>query len=440
MKRTISKRLHQWKNKKNRKPLILTGIRQCGKTYVLKEFGEEEFSHVAYFVFENNSRLCSVFESDFDTNRILGELEILYGASIHPGETLLIFDEIQACPKAITSLKYFCEEQSDLHVVAAGSLLGVELGKTRASFPVGKVERMDMYPMSFYEFLMATGYEKLLERLQEEFDGGEIKELYTEPLERELRNYYYVGGMPEVVASWVSNHSIEEVDELQNNLLDGYERDFSKYAPAKDVLKLRLLYGSVPQQLAKENNKFVFSHVKESYRAKDLEASLSWLFDAGLVYKLCKTEEASLPLTMYMDDSYYKIYMSDVGLLRCRTGIPYEELLNWRGKSAYSKFRGALTENFVMTELINEGFKPAFWRSGNSSEVDFLIEDKGRIIPIEAKAEISTKAQSYRVFCKKYKPDMGFRISMKNAGINQVEEVKTISLPLYMIWDIKHFL
>ncbi len=440
MYREITERLKKWKTKKNRKPLVLTGVRQCGKTYIIKDFGKNEFSDVAYFMFEKNARLQAVFEMDYDTKRILSELDLICGHKIEAGKTLVIFDEIQACPDAIASLKFFCEECRELHIIAAGSLLGVEIGKENISFPVGKVDRMQMYPMNFREFLIAVGYGELAKKASEMHKDSELSELYTIPLERELRNFYYVGGMPEAVGEWVEDHSVSDVDEIQRGLLDGYENDFSKHAPTAEMPRLRLLYKSIPEQLAKENNKFVFSHVKESARAKEFENSLSWLFDAGLAYKLCLVENPSLPLSMYADDSYFKLYMSDVGLLRCRTKVPYNDLIEWRSDSVYARFRGAFTENFVLTELLSYGIEPYFWRSGNSAEVDFLFENDGRAIPLEAKAEIRTKAQSYRSYCKKYHPTLGFRVSFKNVGINTIEDTESVSLPLYMLWNISKYL
>lgn len=439
MERDIIKQLVRWKDAKNRKPLLITGVRQCGKTYAMLEFGKTYFDDVAYFNFEGNNGIKAIFEFDYDTERILDELgSVVRGERIEPGKTLVIFDEIQECPKAITSLKYFCENMRELHILCAGSLLGVVIRNENISFPVGKVDRMQMYPMSFSEFLRADGGENLYNALLKMEGERSLTELYTVPLEKHLRNYYIVGGMPEVVREWVGTHDYKQVERVQDNILLDYGSDFSKHAPKTEIPKLEWIWDSVPKQLAKENNKFIFSHVKEGKRAKDLEDSLEWLKNAGLIYRLELVDKPELPLSFCADGTYFKVYMCDVGLLRQKSGVDHKMILN--GAETYQRFKGALTENFVMTELVSEGIKPYFWRSGNTAEVDFIIEHDNRIIPLEAKAENNTKAKSYRQFCKRYNPLIGFRFSMKNIGTNSVEKTITYSLPLYMIWKIKDFL
>lgn len=439
MKRTITKQLLEWKESPDRKPLLLTGVRQCGKTYVCKEFGADYFEDVAYFYFEGNKGLASVFEYDFDVNRIIDELgNVIRGKEIIPGKTLLIFDEIQACPNAITSLKYFCENMRELHIICAGSLLGVSLKRDGISFPVGKIDRLHMYPMTFLEFLEADNGTSLYQGIEKYGIEQELPELYTAALERALKYYYIVGGMPEVVAKWIETHNFEKVEELQGNILEDYSNDFAKHAPRTDIPKLGWIWDSIPKQLAKDNNKFVFSHVKQGKRSHELEDALEWLVDAGLVYRLELVANPELPLSFCADGSFFKVYMSDVGLLHRKSEISYKVIL--QESELYKNFKGAFTENFVFSELLALGIHPYFWRSGNTAELDFLFEYESHIIPVEAKAEIHTRAKSYAQFCKKYAPKIGFKFSMKNIGDNLVEETKTYSVPLYLIWRLKEYL
>ncbi len=433
------KNLVEWKDSADRKPLLLTGVRQCGKTYACKQFGEQYFEDVAYFHFEGNGALCSVFEYDFDVNRIIDELgNVIRGKKIVPGKTLVIFDEIQECPKAITSLKYFCENMRQLHIICAGSLLGVAIKRDNISFPVGKVERLQMYPLSFSEFLRASEGDSFFRGIQKYAIDKELPELYTAKLEKVLKYYYVVGGMPEVVAKWVETHDFEKIEKLQDDILQDYGSDFAKHAPIADIPKLGWIWDSIPKQLAKDNNKFVFSHVKEGKRSKELEDALEWLVDAGLVYRLELVSNPELPLSFCSDATFFKVYMSDVGLLRKKSGVSHRTIME--DSDLYKNFKGAFTENFVLNELIKLGIKPYFWRSGNTAELDFIFEFDDKIIPIEAKAEIHTRAKSYRQFCKKYNPELGFKFSMKNVGSNQVENTMTYSLPLYLIWQVKKYL
>lgn len=439
MERDIMKQLVEWKDSTDRKPLLLTGVRQCGKTYVCKKFGKKYFEDVAYFYFEGNKGLASIFEYDFDVDRIIDELgSLIRGKKIVPGKTLVIFDEIQACPSAITSLKYFCENKRELHVVCAGSLLGVAIKRDNISFPVGKVDRLQMYPLSFAEFLRADGGESLFDGIWKYGIGRELPELYTGRLEKALKYYYIVGGMPEVVAKWVDTHDFEKVAKIQENILQDYSSDFAKHAPKNDIPKLGWIWDSIPKQLAKDNNKFVFSHVKEGKRSNELEDALEWLVDSGLVNKLELVTNPELPLSFCSDATFFKLYMSDVGLLCRKSGISYRTILE--DSDLYKNFKGALTENFVLTEFLKQGVHSYFWRSGNTAELDFLFEFEGQIIPVEAKAEIHTRAKSYRQFCKKYNPKTGFKFSMKNVGDNEVEGTQTYSVPLYLIWMMKAYL
>jgi len=432
MERDIMQQLLAWKDSEDRKPLLLTGVRQCGKTYVCKKFGEQYFEDVAYFNFEGNKGLASVFEYDFDVDRMIDELgNIIRGKEITAGKTLVIFDEIQECPKAITSLKYFCENKRLLHIVCAGSLLGVSIKRDNISFPVGKVDCMQMFPLTFSEFLRADGGQAIYNGVKKYDINRELPELYTGRLEKALKYYYIVGGMPEVVAKWVETHNFEKIEKLQDNILQDYSSDFAKHAPKQDIPKLGWIWDSIPKQLAKDNNKFVFSHVKAGKRLSELEDALEWLVEAGLVHKLELVTNPELPLTFYADATFFKVYMSDVGLLRRKSGVSYRTILE--DVELYKNFKGAFTENFVLNELVKQGIQPYFWRSGNTAELDFLFEYEDVIVPVEAKAEIHTRAKSYREYCKKYKPKIGFKFSMKNVGEHEVEETRTYSVPLYLI-------
>lgn len=438
MYRTIIADLLHWKKKKGRKPLLLTGVRQCGKTYIVEKFAREEFQSYVYVNFESADNLSGIFDYDFDVKRILTELERTFRTKITPGKTLLFFDEIQECPRAITSLKYFCESMRELHLICTGSLLGVALKREQVSFPVGKVNRVQLYPMSFREFVIANGRDDLIDIFGEWPTDREIPKLYSVPLEKLLKEYYLVGGMPEAVKTWVETHRVEEVEEVQHEILSGYADDFSKHAPPAEVPKIRWIWDSVPVQLAKENNKFVFSHVKKGKRSAELEDALRWLIDAGLVIQTELVEKPELPLSGFSDKTYFKVYLSDVGLLRARSGVSAETILNWDAQ--YIRYKGGLAENYVLNELRACGKEPFFWRSGNTAEVDFIFEDAGRIVPVEVKAADNTQAKSYKQFCKKYNPDLGFKLSLKNIAATRCEDTVTISLPLYLGWNLDHYL
>lgn len=434
MQRDFIQNLIEWKDSKRRKPLILTGVRQCGKTYLLKEFGSEYFDNFCYINFESAGKYSAIFEYDYDVKRILRELELAENVKITAGKTLLIFDEIQECPKAITSLKYFCENLQELHLVCAGSLLGVALKKENISFPVGKVNRMQLYPMSFKEYLQAVGEGKYIELFNDWNINREIPELYTVPLERHLKNYYIVGGMPEAVKEFAESGDYAEVAKIQDEILSDYADDFSKHAPISEIEKIRMIWDSIPKQLAKENNKFVFSHVKEGKRAHELEAALQWLKNAGLVHLVELVQNAELPLSSNADSTYFKVYMADSGLLCRRLGLSYKNILE--ENTALSTFKGAITENYVLQELIVQNKVPYFWRSGNTAELDFLFEEDGNVIPVEVKAATNTQAKSFKQFCKKYQNKTGFKLSLKNIAENDCEGTNAVSLPLYLLWNI----
>lgn len=437
MQRDFIQNLIEWKDSKRRKPLILTGVRQCGKTYLLKEFGSEYFDNFCYINFESAGKYSAIFEYDYDVKRILREIELAENVKIIAGKTLLIFDEIQECPKAITSLKYFCENLQELHLVCAGSLLGVAIKKENISFPVGKVNRMQLYPMSFKEYLQAVGEGKYIELFNDWNINREIPELYTVPLERHLKNYYIVGGMPEAVKEFAESGDYAEVAKIQDEILSDYSDDFSKHAPISEIEKIRMIWDSIPKQLAKENNKFVFSHVKEGKRAHELEAALQWLKNSGLVHLVELVQNAELPLSSNADSTYFKVYMADSGLLCRRLGLSYKNILE--ENTALSTFKGAITENYVLQELIVQNKVPYFWRSGNTAELDFLFEEDGNVIPVEVKAATNTQAKSFKQFCKKYQNKTGFKLSLKNIAENDCEGTNAVSLPLYLLWNISSY-
>ena len=438
MYREIIKDLKKWKDKARKKPLLITGVRQCGKTYTVEEFAREYFDSYVYVNFESSDSLAGVFDYDFDVERIITELERHFKTKITAGKTLLFFDEIQECPRAITAMKYFCENMKDLHIVCAGSLLGVALKEKNISFPVGKVNRLQLYPMSFKEFVIANGREDLIEVFNDWPADRIIPELYSDPMKKLLKEYYVVGGMPEAVKTWIESRDIDEVFEVQNEILADYADDFSKHAPANEVPKIRWIWDSVPVQLAKENNKFVFSHVKEGKRSAELEDALQWLEDAGLIIKTELVEKPELPLEGLADKTYFKVYMSDVGLLRAKSGVSPQTIMN--ESDLFIRYKGAFAENYVLNELKALGKKPFFWRSGNSAEVDFIFESEGEIVPVEVKAADNTQAKSYKQFCKKYAPRTGFKLSEKNIAQNLCEDTATYSIPLYLGWNIDRYL
>lgn len=431
MERTLITELVKWKEKKNRKPLVLKGVRQCGKTYLLREFGDRHYENVAYFNFEETGSLNTVFEKDYDVKRIIFELGLFTGKTITPGSTLIILDEIQECGKALTAMKYFCENAPEYHIVCAGSLLGIALQK-QLSFPVGKVDFLTLYPMSFSEFLRACGPETLADYLDNFEKGDTLPELIADKLSNFLKQYYITGGMPEVVRTWKQTNSIEEVERVQQAIINSYELDFAKHAPAKDFPKLTAIWRSIPEQLAKENTKFIFSHVKKGWRSKDLEDALEWLIAAGLVHKVCRIEKPFMPLSSYADDTAFKLYMSDVGILRKLSKLPYEVILD--ATPNYREFKGSLTENFVLCELVKSVDDSLYyWSSGNTAEVDFILQCGSEIVPIEVKSERNVKARSLAEYRKKYSPRYAVKTSMK--GVVSGDEV--LNVPLYLIFALR---
>ncbi len=440
MKRFIYDTLIKWKDSGDRKPVIIEGIRQCGKTWILKHFGEAEFKDVAYFNFEYDDRLQKIFEGDLNVSRIIKDLGILRNKSIQPKTTLLILDEIQICPRAITSLKYFCENLPELHVAAAGSLLGVavaQMGKN-VSFPVGKVQMLKMYPLNFPEFLLAKDEELLYGYLNDLSRDEEVSAAFTGKLEEAYREYLITGGMPEVVSSWIKTSDIGLVEKIQSDILGNYEKDFVKYASVSEFPKLNLIWNAIPAHLAKDNQKFIFSHVKHGMRARDLEDSLQWLISAGLIYKVERIKRPNIPVTTYADITYFKIYFSDVGLLRKLSKFPADVVFD--NSSLTADMRGILTENFVLTELIANDFqRPFFWKSGGIAEVDYIIQEGVDVVAIEVKSARRTRSRSLTEYRKKYSPRIAVRASLNNIARHLDEYGEVLEIPLYLIWRLKAY-
>jgi predicted AAA+ superfamily ATPase len=425
--------LIKWKKSKNRMPLIIRGARQVGKTWLMKEFGENYYSKFAYINFDDNERMEKLFSGNLDIQRIIQGLKIETGVNIEKENTLIIFDEVQEIPNALTSLKYFFENEPEYHIVAAGSLLGVALHEG-TSFPVGKVDFLDLCPLNFKEFLRAIKKEDILNLIQSK--DFELISSFKEKIIDYLKQYYFIGGMPSVVKSFAENEDFEEVRKIQIRLLDSYEQDFSKHAPSNIVPRIRQLWNNIPTQLAKENKKFIYGLVREGARAREYELALSWLIDCGLIYKVNKINKPSIPLAAYQDFNAFKLYILDVGLLGAMARIDVKTLLN--GNSIFEEFKGALTEQFVLEELKSNKDIPIFYWSADKGqgEIDFLIQLGMYNIPIEVKAEENLMAKSLKTFASKYNTKINIRTSMTSYK----KEDWLINIPLYSIGDIENIL
>ena len=418
--------LRNWKYKKNRKPLIIEGARQVGKTWIMKEFGRQEYQNIVYINFDSNARVAELFSADLDTQRILRGIEIYAGKKIDPENTLIIFDEVQEVPKALSSLKYFCEDAPEYHIICAGSLLGIAL-HDGTSFPVGKVEFLKLHPLSYKEFLMATGKELYAELIdQKDYQMiASFKQIYVDA----LKEYYYVGGMPEAVVSYSEEQDFAEVRNIQNRILAAYEQDFSKHAPANIVPKIRMVWNSIPSQLAKENRKFLYGLIREGARAKEYETAIMWLSDCGLVHKVSRITTPHLPLKAYEDLKAFKLFLVDVGLLGALAGLNQKILLD--GNDLFVEFKGALTEQYVLQQLVTNPDLGVYYYTNDrgSCEIDFLIDDGEKIIPLEVKAEINLRAKSLKSYRDKYAPEVSARASMADYK----EHDGLVDLPLYVI-------
>ncbi|MFZ7175415.1 ATP-binding protein [[Pasteurella] aerogenes] len=424
MQRKILQSLQNWKQNPNRKPLIIQGARQVGKTWAMKHFGEQSFEQVAYINFDNNPRMKTLFSGDYDINRLILGLKIESGVDIQAHNTLIIFDEVQEVPQALSSLKYFYENAPEFYIVSAGSLLGVSLHH-QVSFPVGKVDFLPLYPMDFHEFLLAVGKQDLMKLLNLK-DWPLISAMKSRYIEL-LRQYYFVGGMPEAVKVFIEAQNFDAVRQVQKNLLMAYEQDFSKHIrDGQTVQKVRSIWASIPEQLAKENKKFIYSHLQKGTRSKDYEIALQWLKDSGLVHSVPRIKKPHLPLSAYQDNAF-KLYGLDIGLLSAQSHLDASVLLD--GSRIFSEFKGALTEQYVLQQLIANQDNPVFYwaTEKGTAEVDFVVQQKQAVIPIEVKAEENLKAKSLKVYVEQFQPECAFRFSMADYR----EQDWLVNVPLY---------
>lgn len=431
MQRYALKHLIDWKNKKNHKPLVIQGARQVGKTWLIQEFGKKYYEQVAYINFDVDVKSREIFDVDYDTERLIMDIGLATKTKINAENTLIIFDEIQECPRALTSLKYFRENAPQYDIIVAGSLLGVSCHEG-TGFPVGKVSFMNLFPLSFEEFLLAMGEERFVELLNKK-DFKTIK-LFNNKYEKLLKQYCYVGGMPEIVQDFVENKDFESVRNLQKEILSAYEEDFTKHISANTVAKIRLLWKSIPAQLSKENKKFIYGAAKEGARARDFEAALSWLINSGLVYRVNKITKPDLPITAYEDFNSFKLFVLDVGLLGAMTDLQADTIID--GNRIFEEFKGAITEQYVLQQFKTIKDLPVFYWSNETSraEIDFVIQIKSDVVPVEVKAERNLQAKSLKVYMEKFKPNYAIRTSM--ADYKKTDNL--IDLPLYALENIKN--
>ncbi|MBE6105905.1 ATP-binding protein [Anaerovibrio lipolyticus] len=429
MYRTAIEKLLKWKKSKYRKPLIIEGARQVGKTWLMQEFGKQEYDNTIYINFDSNPSMAELFAYDLNVDRLIMGLELFAGRKIDPDNCLLIFDEIQEVPRALASLKYFCERAPQYHIVCAGSLLGIAL-HPGTSFPVGKVDFLKLYPLSFKEFLMAIVQKQFADLLdRQDFQMiTTFKQTYIDA----LKQYYYVGGMPEVVQNFADNKDFGEVREIQKRILYAYEQDFSKHAPNEIIPRIRMLWNSIPSQLAKENKKFVYGLVREGARAKEYETAIMWLSDCGLIHKVSRVNSVGIPLKGYEDLKAFKIFLVDVGILGCMAGLSPRTLLD--GNSLFTEFKGALTEQYVCQQLKNIEDVDVYYYTNDrgSCEIDFVIGTGNRVVPVEVKAEVNLRAKSLKTYREKFSPEICVRTSMADYK----KEEWLINLPLYDVGEI----
>lgn len=433
MYRKLMESLKKWKDDPAKKPVIIRGARQVGKTWLMKEFGRTCYEKCAYISMDENEVMQDVFRDAFDIERIISALEIAVGFKITPEDTLIIFDEVQEIPRALKSLKYFCENAPEYHVAAAGSLLGVALHEG-TSFPVGKVEFLDLYPLDYQEFLCACGEEPLTELLK----SGDTRMItvFKNKYIDYLKMYYYVGGMPEVVVTYINSKDLKKVRVVQNRLLSAYENDFSKHAPAEIVTRIRMLWNSIPTQLARENKKFVYGLVREGARAREYEVAITWLADCGLVYRINRIKKPDFPLRAYQDFRAFKLFILDIGLLGAMTRLGAKLILE--GNRMFEEFKGALTEQYVLQQLVNDPENDIFYWSSDTtpSEVDFILQNEDGIVPIEVKAEENLQAKSLRFFCEKFRIRKAVRTSMSNYR----KQEWMVNVPLYLVGEMGKYI
>ena len=427
MYRTTIEKMKKWKESNSHKPLIIYGARQVGKTWLMKEFGKQFYQKTVYVNFDSNKQMKDLFTSNLDIEKIIMGLEIYSDISISPENTLIIFDEVQEVPEALKSLKYFYENAPQYHIMCASSLLGIAL-HNGTSFPVGKVDFLRLYPLSFDEFLLGTGNENLYKLLHSK--NYDLINSFSEQFSYFLKQYYYIGGMPEAVMRFSESKNFDEVREVQKRILQAYEQDFSKHAPKDIVPKIRMVWNSIPSQLAKENKKFIYGLVREGGRAKDFETAIMWLNDCGLVHKVIRITTPHLPLKAYEDLKAFKLFLLDVGLLNCMTGISKHILLD--GNDIFKEFKGSVTEQYVFQQLRTVSDYGIYYYTNdrNSCEIDLLVDDGEKVIPVEVKAEENLRAKSLKTYREKYDPDVCVRTSMSNY---RNENNGLINLPLYCI-------
>lgn len=432
MERKIEKTLAAWKDKPNRKPLLLQGARQVGKTYASLDFGKAYYQNCVYFNLEGSTELAAIFKRDLDPQRILRELSVRCGQSIFKQETLIILDEIQACPRALTSLKYFCENAPEYHVIAAGSLLGVAVKREQNfSFPVGKVDMVTMYPMDFEEFLWATHHRDLADLIRESYEDYAPLSLHDMALDL-YKTYLVVGGMPQAVAEYVRTSDFNYVTAVHHILDNSYTGDMPKYATAQEAMRIRAAWQSISAQLAKDNHKFQYKIIKSGARAYEYREPLDWLQSAGLILRCGLATEGKMPLSAYEDHGAFKVYMLDVGMLCSKFDIAPNVVLT--SPHSFDGFKGALAENYIMQALVTGGFKPYYWASDGKAEVDFVFQDRqGNIIPLEAKSADNVRARSLRTYADRYKPAYQIRVSARNFG----HEGNMKSIPLYALFCLE---
>ena len=428
MRRKIYSRLLEWKNSKDRRPLMLLGARQVGKTWIMRHFGEQEYRKVVYVNCDDEPRMKQIFDLDYDIERILTTLQAITGQKATPGDTLIVLDEIQEVPRGLHSLKYFCEKAPEYHVMVAGSLLGVTLGGGE-SFPVGKVDMLYMYPMDYEEFLEATGHGEWVGLLRSH-DWPLVDALLPKLVEL-LRQYYYVGGMPGVVGRYVENRDLKQVRTLQHEILDAYGRDISKHTSAAESVRIRQVLASLPMQLAKESKKFVYGAVRKGSRAKDFELAIQWLLDAGIIYKVNRIREPRVPLKFYEDFDAFKLFLLDCGLLACMADAPADQMLI--GDNVFVEFKGAFTEQYVLQQLLAVGLTPYYWSNAKTpAEIDFIVQQGSRLVPIEVKAEENVRARSLSQFIKDNPGLKGLRLSMKGyANQEWMENVPLVAIDAF---------
>lgn len=426
MKRTLYSKLLKWKISKDRKPLILRGARQVGKTYLLKNFGKNEYKSLVYINFEETPLLSDLFKNSLEPKKIIANLSTYLNKEITPQETLLILDEIQECPEALNALKYFQEQSNEFHVAAAGSLLGVQL-RNQKGFPVGKVNFLDLYPLNFFEFLLAMDKKNLYTYLQEIEKIEPLPESIHLELLSILKSYFYIGGMPEAVFNYIENQSLAKVRTIQEAILDGYLLDFAKHASPEQIIKITQVWELAPVQLAKENKKFIFSAIKKSARGREYETAIQWLNDAGLIIKAFNIETPKLPLNAFCDKQAFKVFLLDVGLLACQTKLAAKMLVE--KDNIFSEFYGSFTENFACQTLTNNDIDCYYWTSNGKAEIDFILECEGQIFPLEVKAGVSKRKKSLNVYNEKYQPPYLLRSSLMNLR----KDHKIINIPLYLL-------